>query len=284
MDLLEFEFPLDFDRSLKLISVEDNQKSAKDYEEHVNHYLQEDLDYGAILGPFKSKPINLHVSPFMTRDKPDSQRCLTIVDLSWPCGASVNAGVQKDTYLNSKFALTYPSVDQIVNRILQLGPSSLIYKIDISRAFRQLKVDLGDIDLLGFKMGDYYIDQLVPFEFRHGSFFFEKVTDSIQFIITKNGFSDLYNYVDDLLYCGLPSNIYKSFAFLSDLLHQLGLKINPKKLIEPSTSVVCFGILINTEDRTMSIPPDKLQEIIQSCHEWHTKWFCSKIQLQSLLG
>ena len=72
VDLLEFGFPLDFDRSLKLISVEDNHKSAKDYEEHVNHYLQEELDHGAILGPFKSKPINLHVSPFMTRDKPDS--------------------------------------------------------------------------------------------------------------------------------------------------------------------------------------------------------------------
>ena len=132
MDLLEFGFPLDFDRSLDLISVEDNHKLAKDYEEHVEHYLQEELYHGAILGPFKSKPINLHVSPFMTRDKPDSQWRRTIVDLSWPGEASVNAGVQKDTYLNSKFALTYPSVDQIVNRILQLETGSLIYKTDIN--------------------------------------------------------------------------------------------------------------------------------------------------------
>ena len=64
--LLEFGFPSDFDRSFKLISVEDNHKSAKDYEEHVNHYLQEELQHGAILGPFKNKPINLHVSPLMT--------------------------------------------------------------------------------------------------------------------------------------------------------------------------------------------------------------------------
>ena len=145
-------------------------------------------------------------------------------------------------------------------------------------------MDPGDIDLLGLKMGDYYIDQLVPFGFRHGPFFFEKVTDSIRLIMNKNGFPNSYNYVDDLLYYGLPSNIYKSFAFLSDLLHQLGLKINPKKLVEPSTSVVSLGIFINTEDRTISIPPDKLQEIIQSCHEWHTKPLCSKRQLQCLLG
>ena len=82
VDLLEFRFPLDFDRSVKLTSVEDNHKSAKDYEEHVKHYLQEELDHGAILAPFKNKPINLHVSPFMTRDKPDSQWRRTIVDLS----------------------------------------------------------------------------------------------------------------------------------------------------------------------------------------------------------
>ena len=121
----------------------------------------------------------------MTRDKHDSQWCLTIVDLSWPCGASVNAGVQKDTYLNSKFALTYPSVDQIVDRILQLGAGSLIYKIYISHAFRQLKVNPEDIDLLGLKMGGYYIDLSVPFGFRHGPFFFEKGTDSIHFIMSS---------------------------------------------------------------------------------------------------
>ena len=102
----------------------------------------------------------------MTRDKHNSQWRRTIVDLSWPCGASVN--VQKDTYLNSKFALTYPSVDQIVDRIIQLGPGTLIYNIDISHAFQQLKVDPGDIDLLGLKMGDYYIDQSIVFGFRHG--------------------------------------------------------------------------------------------------------------------
>ena len=66
VDLLEFKFPLDFDRSLNLVSVEDYHKLAKEHGEHVKHYLREELDHGAILGPLKSKPINLHVSPFMT--------------------------------------------------------------------------------------------------------------------------------------------------------------------------------------------------------------------------
>ena len=100
---------------------------------------------------------------------------------------------------------TEPRPQRWEARVLQLchcGPT------DISRVFRQLKVDPRDIDLLGLKMGDYYFDQSVPFGFRHGSSFLEKVTDSIRFIMNKNGFPDLYKYVDDLLYCGLTSNIY----------------------------------------------------------------------------
>ena len=44
-------------------------------------------------------------------------------------------------------------MDQIVDKILQLGLGFLIYKVNISHAFRQLKVDPGDIDLLGLKNG-----------------------------------------------------------------------------------------------------------------------------------
>ena len=95
-----------------------------------------------MLGPFTSKPINLHGSPFMTRDKPDSSVRHSIVNLSWPEFYSVNASVARDEYLGSKFLSHYPSVDDIVNKLNELGPGSLMFKVDISRAFCQLKVDL----------------------------------------------------------------------------------------------------------------------------------------------
>ena len=46
--------------------------------------------------------------------------------------------------------------------------------------------------------------------------------------------------MDDLIYCGLPSNIHQSFETLLELLTQLGLTINPKKLVAPCTSLVCM--------------------------------------------
>ena len=56
------------------------------------------------------------------------------------------------------------------------------------------------------------------------------------------------------------------------------------KLVEPSTSVVCLGILIDSKTQTRSIPPDKLQEIVQMCANWSAKRSCTKAQFQSLLG
>ena len=66
------------------------------------HLLLSQMTFIFILGmnsnmdPFKDKPIDLHVSPYMTRDKPDSNVRPTIVDLSWPKSQSVNAGVARD--------------------------------------------------------------------------------------------------------------------------------------------------------------------------------------------
>ena len=100
VDLLEFGFPLDFDRNFELQSTEVHA-SWRDRAYDIECYIQEELKHEAMLGPFDHKPISLHISPFMTREKPDSEVRRTIVDLSWPPNFSVNAGVMKDKYLGS---------------------------------------------------------------------------------------------------------------------------------------------------------------------------------------
>ena len=51
--LIKYGFPLDFD--------------AAAYPDHVTAYLQEEIDNRAMLGPFRTPPIdNLHLSFFMT--------------------------------------------------------------------------------------------------------------------------------------------------------------------------------------------------------------------------
>ena len=283
--MLEYGFPLDFDRNCYLQRVDSNHKSADTHLDQVKNYIQEELSHRAIIGPFKNLPSSFHISPLMTRDKQDSDKKRTIMDLSWPKGYPVNDGVSKEKYLVTAYTLHYPSVDNITATLHRLGPGAKLFKIDISRAFRHLRVDPADIDLLGLQVDQHhFLDASTPFGHRNGSLFSQRCSDGIRYIMASHGFPDLFNYIDDLIYVGLPSKIDAPFEFLMSLLSELGLEVSTKKLVPPSTSVVCLGILIDSQGRTISIPPQKLAQIVNLCSLWADKTYCSKRDLQSLLG
>ena len=52
MDLLEFGFPLDFDRNFELDSTKENHASGRDNAYDIECYIQEVLKHEAMLGPF----------------------------------------------------------------------------------------------------------------------------------------------------------------------------------------------------------------------------------------
>ena len=106
----------------------------------------------------------------MTRDKAGSNARRTIIDLSWPKGASVNDGVLKDSYLGTDFQMHYPSVDTIIQQVIETGPAARIFKVNI-RAFRHIRIDPGDIDLLGLTHRDQlYLNLSLPFAWELFSF------------------------------------------------------------------------------------------------------------------
>ena len=124
----------------------------------------------------------------------------------------MNDGVGKHSYLGTDFQLKYPFVDSIIQTLNNLGPACSIFKIDISCAFRHSRIDPGDLDLLGLQhLDQYYMDLSLPFGYRLGSNCFQKLSDSIRFITAKNGFPVLHNYIDDLIYCGLPAEVHKPY-------------------------------------------------------------------------
>ena len=158
-----------------------------------------------------------------------------IIDLSWPKHSSVNAGIDKNSYLGTDFALTFPSVDHITTEIKRLGTAAHIYKVDVSRAFRHIKLDSSDMNLLGLEWRDVtYVDTCLPFGARHGTQIFQRVSDAIRYGMRRRGY-DVINYVDDFIGLGVPSVARASFDALRILLRQLGLDVSQKKLIAPST-------------------------------------------------
>ena len=150
------------------------------------------------------------------------------MDLSFPKGQAVNSNVSSNTYLGTEFVLTLPTIDNVITNILEVGKGALFYKVDIARAFRQLKIDPADYRFLGLYHESYYLDLSLPFGYVHGSKFFQRSSDAIRFIMRSFGVK-VVNYIDDVIACGNTHQAYSGHKKLLEVLAELGLDINEEK-------------------------------------------------------
>ena len=270
----KFGFPLDLDPNVSLESDLINHPSAINFPDHIEHYIAEEQLHDGLLGPFDTPPFPIHTSPFMSREKQESDRRV-IVDLSWPKSGSVNNAVKDNFYVGLEYMLTLPTIDHVVRAVTKFGRGSYISKIDISRAFKHIPIDPGDIHHLGLHWNQYFIEKNLVFGFKKGSDFYQRLSDCVRFIMAQEGYY-IINYLDDHLIFGDKDKCNKGFERLTVLLNELGLTINQKKNVLPSKQVVCLGILVDTENFTMSVPDKKMNEIRNLLENWKCKKSCSK--------
>ena len=140
--------------------------------------------------------------------------------MSWPYWASVNAGIDKSSYLSGEFALTFPTVNDITTELKRLGCGALFYKADVSRAFRHVEVDPGDYDLLVLYWKGNYGDSCIPFGTHHESQIFHRLCDDVRFIMCQKGFTML-DYIDDYIGIGSMVENYASAIKASFVLYEL---------------------------------------------------------------
>ena len=193
----------------------------------------------------------------MTRPK-DVDKRRVILDLSYPRGASLNDHVDRNRFDNRNFALKLTCIDDIVS-------DPVLFKVDVARAFRNLRVDPADCIKFGIKwQGLYYLDGAVAFGWVHGTAAFQLCSDSIAFIMKKFGVN-LHCYIDDYVAVATRYEADQYFDRLCDLLQDLGLPINQDKLTPPTKCLTVLGIQIDIQANTMRIYPNKLAQIYSEC-------------------
>ena len=216
---LQFGFPLGVDYSLfEFKSFTKNHSSAVKNPMAVEKYFNTEVSKKAMFGPYHLNPFEkMHFSPLMARPKPDGGTRI-IVDLSWPVGASVNSCVPSNVYDDVPFILKYPTIDQVVERINLVGPSALLYKVDLERAFRNLQVDPFDYPLLGLQWNtDVYVDVSVPFGLKFGAAACQMCTDALTLTLRSQKLW-LINYLDDYVGVAPPGLANSHFLSLMNLL------------------------------------------------------------------
>ena len=282
---LKFGFPLSINKGARLgNSSITNHFSARQFPNAIDQYLGKEIELGAIWGPF-TPPMDLkiHCSPLMTRPK-DLNKRRVILDLSYPQGASVNDYVSKDRFDGYAFMLRFPSMDDIVEEIKKRGRDVSLAKIDVARAFRNLRVDPADALNFGIEwQGSTYLDSAAAFGWTHGSAAYQLLSDAIAFFMAQQGHK-MFPYIDDYIIVTSEAQADKAFTYLSQLLEELGLPMNSDKKNPPTKRMSCLGIVIDTSANTLSIDPQKLETIHRECIQVRHKQFLSKRAFQSLLG
>ncbi|MCP4256581.1 MAG: hypothetical protein GY774_03530, partial [Planctomycetes bacterium] len=286
IDYLAYGFPIGFNYEFHPTPTFNNHKSAREYPDHIEQYIQTELDYGAMAGPFDQIPFTWFMcSPLMTGDKNEGKDRRIIMDLSYPPKASVNDGIPKDTYMGLDYKLQLPTIFHLRDAIRCLGKGTLLWSKDFSRAFRQLRVDPTDYPLLGLTHSNsYFFDLAPPFGVRMGSKCCHQVATAIVDIMRAGGFNCLA-YIDDL--AGYSDNMDKAQAAADrceNLLHELGIEESKHKATPPKTNMTWLGVSFDTQLMIMYIPRKKIDKVAALVDDWMGKEHCLTKQLQQLLG
>ena len=285
--MLEFGFPVGYMGNQLPDTKAANHSSASNFPQHVDKFIRTELEHKAIMGPFEHSPFSpwYRTNPLMTRPKRDSQDRRVILDLSYPEGASVNAQIPCQSLLNATFKLRLPTPKQLADRIMTLGPGCHLFKIDLSRAYRQLRSDPRDWPFLGISWaGGQYVDTAIPFGLRHGASACQRTSEAVSAITFHKCQAVTLPYVDDTAGSSLPHQSQAHYQGTLETMDELGLQVAPAKCQAPSTEMEWVGVSYNTVDMTMQIAPTKVTEAAGMCRAFLASISMTRHEMQSFMG
>ena len=263
-----------------------NLKGANDFPDDLRKYIHKETGYGAIMGPYDKIPFtdNVGISPLSTQPKKNTTERRVILDLSFPIGKAVNDGIPKDTYMGFKAELRFPKTDEFAFRIYQLGQGCLMFKVDLSRYFRQIPLDPGDYSLIGYIVDRcIYFDKVLPMGMWSAPYIAQRITNAIAYIHQQMQFF-LLNYVDDFVGAELKENIWATYQALTQLLEDLRVETSQDKVVPLTDRLEFLGITFDSNTMTMEISEQKMRDIKKELQTWFLKTSAKRREVESLVG
>ena len=193
---ITFWFRIGYNREGKIQPSRRNMKSVAEDTAVVSDYLRQEMERGYVLCPFDlqgfgSTPIQTSRIGVIPKKWHSYGKWRLVVDLSSPDGASVNDGI--DPALCS---LSYTRVDQVAEKVSELGVGTQLAKIDVQSAYRIVPVHPDDHLVLGMRWRDrLYVDASLPFGLRSAPKLFDAIADALEWIAPHLGMEFLWHYL-----------------------------------------------------------------------------------------
>ncbi len=239
------------------IRASSNHPSANEHPDIISKSLATEVEKGRLVGPLDIQKFpHVQISSLGSVPKKHSDKWRLILDLSHPKGQSINDGIDR-----SACTLTYIKVDNVVQKILSLGRGSMLAKIDIESAFRNMPVHPDDRHLLGMVWDNkLYIDTVLPFGLRSAPKIFNAIADAMEWIAVSCGVSHLWHFLDDYITIGAPGTpeCEHNLTLLVHICHTLKLPLAIQKMEGPTTCLTFLGIELDTVKFELRLPSHKL--------------------------
>ena len=197
-----------------------------------------------------------------------------------------------DTGLNSHSPqFEHYSYESLDDAVALLSKGYYMAKVDIRHAYRCIPISTQSCRATGmhwtFQDGRsvFMYDCKLPFGARASPTIFHRVSQAIKRMMARRGYSNVIAYQDDYLIVGKNyEECFRAWTALITLLGELGLPVNHKKLVSPTTCITFLGIQLDTEQCKISLPDEKLDVIRTTVADFLQKRRATKQQLQSLAG
>ena len=200
-DFLAFGWPIDYTKDTPPVPTLVNHAKSNEDQQHIQDFVEKELELGALLGPFNSLPFKpwTQISPLMVKPKKDTDSKRIVIDLSFPLKKGVNAGIKKGCFQGTKIDFSLPSVSHIAEKMIELGKGAYMWTIDLARAYRQLRICPLALPLLGLQSkNSYYIDICPSFGCRSSAYACARTTAAIVWLLKQQGIIT-FCYLDDFV-------------------------------------------------------------------------------------
>lgn len=222
VDGIQFGFRVGFRYNHTTRSTPSNMLSAREHPDVIREYLTKECSKGRVLGPLNpSFPLSVHTSCFGVIPKGPSGKWRLIVDMLAPEGVSVNDGIDESLY-----TLSYVGIDNAITGIVSYGMGTLLAKIDVKSARRNIPIHPDDRWLMGLEWeGSLYINTSLPFGLRSAPKIFTAVADAVEWIARSEGVHFVIHYLDDFLGPPASTKCAAAQSKLIAIFERLGLPV-----------------------------------------------------------
>uniref|UniRef100_A0A1X7UND5 Reverse transcriptase domain-containing protein n=1 Tax=Amphimedon queenslandica TaxID=400682 RepID=A0A1X7UND5_AMPQE len=178
-----------------------------------------------------------------------------IVDLSFPKGRSVNDNIPSDLC-----SLSYPSLDDAVSFILELGQFTQMVKLDLKCVYLILPIhrcDYQDLGVVG--RAKCLLTSVSRLAFLQPKIF-TAVADALAWVLHLAGIAHLIHYLHNflLIVSLLSDQGSQALHTALEMLADLGVPVSQPKLKGPSTTVTLMGNFLDSARLELRLPQNKV--------------------------